>query len=96
MGSEGSLDILWENRAQAEAVPRYVLVFARYRGFKGGAQPVNRIAGTDNLESYLVRIGLTAQDAKHWIAKLQEQDGNVSIPNLTMRSEYMSPYEYPA
>jgi hypothetical protein len=96
MGFEGSLDILWENRAQAEAVPRYGLIFARYRGFKSGAQPINRIAGTENLESYLLRIGLTAQDANHWIAKLKEQGGSVSIPNLTMRSEYMSPYEYPA
>jgi hypothetical protein len=94
MGIEGTLDLLWENREDQSATPRYGLVFSRYRGFGNGAQPVNHIDGTENLESYLMSIGFKQPDARDWIAKLRDGDRSVSIPNVTMPPERMAPYEY--
>ena len=96
MSIEGSLDILWENREQPAATPRYRLLFARYQGFRGGAQPAKHIVGPEGLESYLVEIGFTVPDARRWIKQLHEGDRSISIPNVIMPPEHMAPYEYQA
>jgi hypothetical protein len=89
---EGSLDIIWENKAQLTATPRYMLLFARYRNFKSGAQPSKKIVGKDALEAYLVAIGFEPRDAKEWARQVHEKQ-EVSIPHVMMPEDQMAVYE---
>lgn len=77
---EGTLRILWENHIRPEVSPRYRLLFDRYKDFNSGAQQSKRLLGKDGLESYLLRIKVTAQDAKHWIKRVHEKL-YISIPH---------------
>jgi hypothetical protein len=89
---EGSLDILWENNAQAMATPRYRLIFARYQNFKNGAQPSRSLVGDDALQTYLTEIGFRTENATGWIYQVHEKQ-SVSIPNVMMPEAEMAVYE---
>ena len=88
---EGSLDILWENYTTPKATPKYRLLFARYKNFKSGAQQPKRLVGADALESYLVAINFTPDDAKNWVKQVHEKN-SVSIPNARRREQYLAAY----
>jgi hypothetical protein len=88
---EGTLDIIWENNAQPTATPRYMVLFARYQNFKNGAQPYKSIVGTDALESYLIEVGFTTENARRWTEQVRE--GTISIPNVIMPEGQMAAYE---
>jgi hypothetical protein len=90
----GMLHILWENHIQSEDRSRYRLLFDRGRYFKSGGQQSKRLLGKDRLESYLVKMKLTAHEAKHWINQAHEKL-YVSIPNVMMPLEQMAVYEQP-
>lgn len=88
---EGSLDILWLNSGLPGALPRYDLIFARYEGFKNGAQYPNKIAGPAALVDYLIELGFAAEDAENWV-KQAHQRFCVSIPNVMMPDEHLADY----
>jgi hypothetical protein len=85
---EGSLDIFWENYTTRNATPKYRLLFARYENFKSGAQQSNRLVGADALESYLVEINFTPDNAKNWVKQVNEKN-SVSIPNVMMPEPFI-------
>jgi hypothetical protein len=89
---EGSLDILWENYTTPNATPKYRLLFARYKNFKSGAQPSKRLVSADALESYLIEISFTPDDAKNWVKRVNEKN-SVSIPNVKMPEGYLTTCE---
>lgn len=91
---EGSLGILWENRNESRATPRYTLSFSRYRNFRGGAQPTKHLVGMHALESYLVEINFTPEDAKHQIERVTEGKF-ISIPSVFLSDKLLSDYDYP-
>jgi hypothetical protein len=91
MTVEGSLDILWLNTQDRTATPRYDLIFSRYAGFKNGAQQPNKLVGPTALESYLIKLGFTAGDAKNWVKKAHERV-SVSIPNVIMPGQHLADY----
>ena len=78
---EGSLDILWENYAEPRATPKYVLLFARYKGFRSGAQQPKRLVGADALQSYLNEVNFTPEEARNWVKQVTD-NRSVSIPNV--------------
>ena len=89
----GTLHVLWENDIRPEVRPRYRLLFDRHSNVKSG-QRSKRLLGKHRLESYLLKIELTAQDAKHWIQQVHQKQ-YVSIPNVMMPQEQMAMYEQP-
>lgn len=89
---EGSLDILWENHTTPNATPKYRLMFWRYKNFKSGAQKSKHLVGPDALESYLIEINFTPDDAKSSIKQVNEKH-SVSIPNVMMTEQYVAAYE---
>jgi hypothetical protein len=89
---EGTLHILWENDIHPGATPRYRLLFDRCQDPKVGVQQSKRLLGADRLESYLLKIELTEQDAKYWIKQTHERQ-YVSIPNVMMPQNQMTVYE---
>ncbi len=89
MTVEGSLDILWLNAGDPRAIPHYDLIFARYAGFKNGAQQPNKIVGPAALESYLITMGFTAENAVGWVKQAQQQT-SVSIPNVMMATQHLA------
>jgi len=92
MTVEGSLDILWLNAADTTRTPRYDLIFSRYdAGFRNGAQQPNKMAGPDTLESYLIELGFTAEDAENWV-KQAHQQVSVSILNVMMPGKHLADY----
>ncbi len=88
---EGSLDILWLNASDTTATPRYALIFSRYAGFKNGAQQPNNIVGHAALESYLIELGFTVEDAENWIEQTHQRI-SVSIPNVMMPGQHLADY----
>jgi hypothetical protein len=94
MSIEGSLDIMWMN-PDVLGTPRYNLFFARYANFRNGAQQPYEIVGDEALENYLVRLGFTVEDAKHWIDKVHHERNAASIPNVWMPDERLVDYEPP-
>jgi len=88
---EGSLDIQWANYNEPSATPKYRLLFARYEGFQGGAQPSKQITGTDALQAYLIELGFETVNAKNWIKQVQEKV-SVAIPNVILEQEQLAPY----
>jgi hypothetical protein len=91
-GVEGSLDVFWENNLEPTAPPLVRIHFLRYTNFRSGAQQANRILGFSNLELYLTEIGLTSEDAKHWVKRLVE-NRSVSIPNVMLPEPHVAAYE---
>jgi hypothetical protein len=89
---EGGLSILWENYTQLTTTPRYRLLFTRYVRPQDGAAPAKHIVGTAALGSYLVKIGLTPNDAKHWIEQVHQKH-TVAIPRIWMPEEELTVYE---
>jgi hypothetical protein len=89
---EGSLDIQWENYTTPNATPKYRLLFARYKNFKSGAQPSKWLVSANALESYLIEVNFTPDDAKNWLKLLNEKN-SVSIPNVMMPEGYITAYE---
>jgi len=89
---EGSLDILWENYTTPNATPKYRLLFARYMNFESGAQRSKRLVSIDALESYLVEVGFTPDDAKNLVRQVNEKNC-VSIPNVMMPEGCLTAYE---
>lgn len=88
---EGRLDIAWVNCNAPQSTPRYDLIFMRYANFKSGAQKPNSIVGTDALETYLIKVGFDAGDARDWIRKINENN-IVSIPNILMPEQHLADY----
>jgi hypothetical protein len=91
MAVEGTLDILWMNTADKTATPRYDLIFARYAGFKNGAQQSNKIIGTYALKAYLIDLGFAVENAEFW-AKQASQKFAVSIPNVMMPGDRLTDF----
>src|SRR5271169_396259 len=90
---EGSLDIRWENYGST-AVPKYRVLFLRNDGkFKGGAQQPKWFEGTDALESYLLEIGFTAENAKNWIKQVHAQNASVPITHVMMPERFLPDYQ---
>ncbi|MGB6544397.1 MAG: hypothetical protein WBE97_02125 [Candidatus Acidiferrales bacterium] len=83
MTDEGSLDILWMNAADKTATPRFDVVFLSYAHAKNGAQQPKKIVGTFAIETYLVELGFTAEDARFWVRQASQRFA-VSIPNVVL------------
>jgi hypothetical protein len=90
MTVEGSLDIFWLN-SDSRAMPRYDLIFARYAGFKNGAQQPNKIVGTASVVNYLIELGFTAENAEGWVREAHQRFC-VSIPNVMMPVQHLADY----
>jgi hypothetical protein len=88
---EGSLDILWENYAEPRATPKYVLLFARYKGFRSGAQQAKRLVGADALQSYLNEVNFTPEEARDWVKQVTD-NRSVSIPNVFLSQRFLADY----
>jgi hypothetical protein len=88
---EGSLDIFWSNSGDPRATPRYDLIFARYVGFKNGAQQPNKIVGPAALVNYLIDLGFTAENAENWVRQAHRRFC-VSITNVMMPDEHLADY----
>jgi hypothetical protein len=61
------MDIFWLNSGDPNVTPRYNLIFARYAGFKDGAQQPYKITGPAALVDYLIELGFTAENAESWV-----------------------------
>jgi len=90
---EGGLDIRWENYG-GSAPPKYRVLFGRYdHKFKGGAQRPKWFHGTGALESYLLELGFTAEDAKNWIKKVHAEYKSVPITHVMMPERCATDYQ---
>ncbi|HEY2544622.1 MAG TPA: hypothetical protein VGI46_01005 [Candidatus Acidoferrum sp.] len=91
--AEGTLDVRWENYPDSRVTPKYALLFARYKGFKNGAQQAKRLIGDDALESYLIKINFIPQDAKNWV-KLAKEKPSVPITNVLLPTQFLGDFGY--
>jgi len=86
-------DIRRETSTGLSTEPTYRLSFLRYDSkFVGGAQHPVAITGSAPLEAYLIKLRFDAEAAMHWIRKIDQNNGSVSITNVIMPVKLLRGY----